>query len=179
MLGQLLRKKREPDVEAWIDGARRSGVGGTTGQNQGGEGDTAGVAGRWAAAAPRASEIAAEVPWGSLLTAGEREVVRDGGKVRTGLRRGVGEDDDEGDGEDDDEDEDEEMEDVDVAAGRPTAARGVGAEAGAGAGAAVTAGAPTLRMEDMLRFASTGVLVRAPGVAGAGAGPGPGTARAV
>jgi mediator of RNA polymerase II transcription subunit 8 len=107
LLGQLLRKKLEPEVEDWVtQGLQVAELAGMAD-----DGKRSGVLDLWSWAGMAANELARGHEWGGDFTLEERE----GGieNVVTGLKRKFAEED-----EDEDEEEDENEDDDDAAAGK-------------------------------------------------------------
>jgi mediator of RNA polymerase II transcription subunit 8, fungi type len=102
LLGQLLRKKYEPQIETWVDEGRTIQAESTEGKEENIE-ELWNWASEWIG--PRVAKYAIEEA-GDSYTIEEREAGIE--NVKTGLRRKLEEDEESSDGED----EDEEMEDV-------------------------------------------------------------------
>lgn len=121
VLGQLLRKKQEPDVEAWVQRAAAFvKKDGSTDQRTGDDGkgvppSVAQLEELWQGAVGRAGELAQELPWGSAFTKRERDGQDGVAGVRTGLRRDLAAmEASEQDGEGEDEEEEDGVDDEDV-----------------------------------------------------------------
>ncbi|KAI9834644.1 MAG: mediator of RNA polymerase II transcription subunit 8 [Phylliscum demangeonii] len=182
LLGQLLRKKLEPNVEEWVERGRRTAAEASArwvaAAGEEGRGfDRVALHELWAWAGPAANEEARRRRWGDDFSLEEREAGIE--KVVTGLRRTWEREE----GEDDDEEEEEDESDEsggDEGDGKATKGGGVvdestkeagmsKAEAGlttttatatATATAATATVIPPLKMDDWLRFMSTGAEPR-------------------
>ena len=112
VLGQLLRKKQEPEVEAWVQRAagfiKDVGVGERADDDgDGGPLPAAQLQELWQGAVRRAGELAQGVPWGSAFTKREREGEDGVLGVKTGLRRDLAAMEAGEDGEEDEEEEED------------------------------------------------------------------------
>jgi mediator of RNA polymerase II transcription subunit 8 len=147
LLGQLLRKKLEPHVETWVEEGRSLGAELNTGKRDSDEEELL----TWATNfidARIATYVGEEA--GDNYTVEEREMGVE--NVRTGLRRKLDESDSE------EEDEDEEMEDAGV---QVTSARrsSMGAVEFGMSELKKDPNGKTRSVEDILRFATSGVVV--------------------
>lgn len=142
IVGQLLRKKLEPDVERWVDEGERLGrrVDGVDGEESGAVGAKE-LDDIWGWAAERAVTLTNEIPWGIDYTLEERD--REGGTegVVTGMKRKLNDGMEEVD-EDEEENESEEKEAKQTAEAKNNTSAGPVA--------------PPMPLEYTLRFMNTG-----------------------
>jgi len=174
ILTQLLRKKLDPDTESWIesasnslhnDAAHSSGINGLSGNHKsidkpgnGGEMST------WAA--DKAREIAGNMPWGSAFTIEEREGEGGMKSVKTGLRRDLVADEEDDDDDDDDDDEKEEKDEDGKEGEKDEGKMDVDSQAEP----VQVPKVPMMVLEDVLRFAMTGGIVRRSAAVNVGGG---------
>lgn len=173
ILGQLLRKKLDPEVEEWIESASHiadSAFDHQTSAHSDGDLRVAQLNAKeqeelWAWAKPRAGEIAAGIPWSIDYTIAEVDAGTE--TVNTGLKRklddGMETDDDEDDDQDD-ADEDEKMVDASSPLGKQSQ--------NASMSLAGVSEPPTMPLEDVLKFMSTGMMPRSHGTAAGSTQPG-------
>ncbi|KAJ8613315.1 hypothetical protein MRB53_037002 [Persea americana] len=160
LLGQLLRKKRDPAVEGWVgDGAAAAAAAGTDTSMNEGEGNErrGGLPDLWSWAADRAGEIAGTVPWGIDFTV---EEVRSGvDSVHTGLKRKLNSGDDGDEDDDDDEEDGQDADDRDKMV--------VDGAEKEGKVDVKEVSVPMMPLEDVLRFMMTGTRAKTGGPVGA------------
>lgn len=154
VLTQLLRKKLEPGVETWVEEARttQSTIAEAAATNEKDEKELLESALDWLG--PRLHKYITEEQ--GDYTMEERALGRE--NVNTGLRRKFPEDETDEE-EDDDDDEDEEMEDVGVAVTSVRRSSVGEVEFGLGEVKKVDPNAKMRNIEDILRFATTGVSI--------------------
>ncbi|KAL2814293.1 mediator of RNA polymerase II transcription subunit 8 [Aspergillus granulosus] len=163
-LEQLLRTKLDPRVEDWVSRGRKGdanalakpnttlpggGVSGTGGLS---EGDLAAL---WRWAPVEANMEARRRNWGGDFTLEERERGIQGVAAELGLRRTL--EDDEGSSEEDEEEEADEMEVVGVRKSASGVEFDIAASGAVGA-AGQEGVAPSVPLDDILRYMTTGVL---------------------
>jgi hypothetical protein len=157
VLTQLLRKKLEPEAEEWM----ATGLAAYQQQRlhdaaapEPGETDEEDRQKLWVAAGDLARELAENMPWGANFTLAERAAEGGVAAVDTGLKRDLAAEEDDSDEEDGgDDDDDEVMEDaVKVGDQVKMDVNGDVKE--------VVVKPPVMALEDVMRFVSTGVLLR-------------------
>ena len=161
-LGQLLRKKLEPNVEDWVEQGRKTALEASGGDETAqGHPEDKSLLDLWDWAGRAANEEARKRQWGDDFTLEEREMGVE--NVVTGLHRKLGVGDDE-ESEDDEEvaDREEEMEGPDkmemVEMPLPTGDTKSGSQTSVGTQQTLSqTSQPPMRMDDVLRFMSTGV----------------------
>ncbi|MCJ1312628.1 mediator of RNA polymerase II transcription subunit 8 [Agyrium rufum] len=153
LLGQLLRKKLEPNVEDWAAEGRKTATEASIKKNEALAGGRSGISDGelrdiWSWAGLAANEEARKHRWGSNFTTEERNMGIE--NVRTGLRRELEDDtsDDESDEEDEDEAEDKDKMDVDEKTPKPPSLPKEKTESSI----------PPLQMRDVFRFMMLGAL---------------------
>jgi len=166
ILTQLLRKKLDPDTESWIESASNAphsnGVNGSSESHKTSNGGGNRVE-MSTLAADKAREIAGNMPWGSAFTI--EELAGEGGikGVKTGLKRDLAaeEDDDEDDDSDDDDDDDDDAGSDEVKENGKEASKDEGQmDIDSQAEVVQVPKVPMMVLEDVLRFAMTGGMVR-------------------
>lgn len=166
LLGQLLRKKLEPEVEDWVmQGRRMADEAGMANEET-----KSGMLELWSWAGMAANELARGHEWGGDFTVEEREAGVE--NVVTGLRRKFADEGDEDEEEDEDEMEDEDKdEDGDAGQGDDnmeivkveSGAEGVGLkisvnqEGGGGIGIGLREMGDPLSLEQVSRFIMSGL----------------------
>ena len=144
-IGQMLRKKLEPDVEKWIDKGLAKGKAIEEGDETRGVHSSRQLDEIWSWAAERAISGSSEIPWGIDYTLAERDEGAE--NVVTGIRRKLDDGMEEVD-------EDEEMEDEDEEGSGKKDPATAGTKEG---GSAVAVKAP-MPLDAVLRFMNTGQL---------------------
>lgn len=164
LLTQLLRKKLDPETETWIQaGADASSLAestnGTAGTGSAPQRvDAVKLDNTWTSAAGKAREIFAQIPWNSNFTIAEREGEGGVSAINTGLKKDLAADE-ESDDEDEDDDEDDEDEDGEGDAKDEETGR-MDEDEKEGLQKRAEPRPPMEPLEDVLRFASIGVLRR-------------------